>query len=183
MPTSASSSHPQAGGVWLGVARGLSPRQRPGRAGGVRFGSHTRASIFWDGAGAFRIAGTKSRLNTPQFLSPYFRDKVLAEAEVQYAEPRHNVRLRHMLDAARKRHKWRGQDSHRFGYDRPLNLSLVGCWKSSAKQQAVCRLVSALNTLAFRGCKSSACATDLSTATTTWTSIFSGKSSPKICHR
>ena len=31
----------------------------------------------------------KIDLNTPQFLSPYFRDKVLAEAEVQYAEPRH----------------------------------------------------------------------------------------------
>jgi hypothetical protein len=24
-------------------------------------------------------------LNTPQFLSPYFRDEVLAESEVQYA--------------------------------------------------------------------------------------------------
>jgi len=31
----------------------------------------------------------KVDLNTPQFLSPYFRDKVLAEAEVQYAEPRY----------------------------------------------------------------------------------------------
>jgi predicted nucleotidyltransferase len=31
----------------------------------------------------------KVDLNTPQFLSPYFRDKVIAEAEVQYAEPRH----------------------------------------------------------------------------------------------
>jgi hypothetical protein len=28
-------------------------------------------------------------LNTPQFLSVYFRDKVLAEAEVQYVAPRH----------------------------------------------------------------------------------------------
>jgi uncharacterized protein len=27
----------------------------------------------------------KVDLNTPQFLSPYFRDQVLAEAEVQYA--------------------------------------------------------------------------------------------------
>jgi hypothetical protein len=26
-------------------------------------------------------------MNTPQFLSPYFRDEVLAEAEVQYAAP------------------------------------------------------------------------------------------------
>jgi predicted nucleotidyltransferase len=31
----------------------------------------------------------KVDLNTPKFLSPYFRNKVLAEAEVQYAAPRH----------------------------------------------------------------------------------------------
>ena len=35
------------------------------------------------------LLGRKVDLNTPQFLSPYFRDKVLAEAEVHYAEPRH----------------------------------------------------------------------------------------------
>ncbi len=35
------------------------------------------------------LLGRKVDLNTPQFLSPYFRDKVLAEAQVQYAEPRH----------------------------------------------------------------------------------------------
>ena len=35
------------------------------------------------------LLGRKVDLNTPQFLSPYFRDKVLAEAEVQYAKPRH----------------------------------------------------------------------------------------------
>ncbi len=31
------------------------------------------------------ILGRKVDLNTPGFLSPYFRDRVLAEAEVQYA--------------------------------------------------------------------------------------------------
>jgi len=31
-----------------------------------------------------RILGRKVDLNTPGFLSPYFRDQVLAEAEVQY---------------------------------------------------------------------------------------------------
>ena len=31
------------------------------------------------------LLGRKLDLNTPQFLSPYFRDQVLAEAEVQYA--------------------------------------------------------------------------------------------------
>jgi uncharacterized protein len=35
------------------------------------------------------LLGRQVDLNTPQFLSPYFRDKVLAEAEVQYAAPRH----------------------------------------------------------------------------------------------
>ena len=30
------------------------------------------------------IMGQKVDLNTPQFLSPYFRDEVIAEAETQY---------------------------------------------------------------------------------------------------
>ena len=33
------------------------------------------------------LLGRKVDLNTPQFLSPYFREKVLAQAEVQYAAP------------------------------------------------------------------------------------------------
>jgi len=33
-----------------------------------------------------RILGRKVDLNTPGFLSSYFRDQVLAEAEVQYAQ-------------------------------------------------------------------------------------------------
>ena len=33
------------------------------------------------------ILGRKVDLNTAGFLSPYFRDQVLAEAEVQYAKP------------------------------------------------------------------------------------------------
>lgn len=33
------------------------------------------------------ILGRKADLNTPQFLSRYFRAKVLAEAEVQYVAP------------------------------------------------------------------------------------------------
>jgi predicted nucleotidyltransferase len=35
------------------------------------------------------LLGRQVDLNTPQFLSVYFRDKVLAEAEVQYVTPRH----------------------------------------------------------------------------------------------
>jgi predicted nucleotidyltransferase len=34
-----------------------------------------------------QILGRKVDLNTPQFLSRYFRDEALAEAEVQYAAP------------------------------------------------------------------------------------------------
>jgi predicted nucleotidyltransferase len=33
------------------------------------------------------ILNHKVDLNTPQFLSPYFRDQVLAEAEAQYVAP------------------------------------------------------------------------------------------------
>lgn len=33
------------------------------------------------------ILGRKVDLNTPQFLSRYFRDQVLAEAEAQYVSP------------------------------------------------------------------------------------------------
>jgi predicted nucleotidyltransferase len=33
------------------------------------------------------ILGRKVDLNTPHFLSRYFRDLVLAEAEVQYSNP------------------------------------------------------------------------------------------------
>ena len=33
------------------------------------------------------ILGRKVDLNTPSFLSPYFRSRVLAEAEVQYVAP------------------------------------------------------------------------------------------------
>ena len=32
------------------------------------------------------LGGRKVDLNTPKFLSPYFRDKVLAEAEVYYGQ-------------------------------------------------------------------------------------------------
>ena len=32
------------------------------------------------------LLGRKVDLNTPQFLSPYFRDRVMEEAETEYAE-------------------------------------------------------------------------------------------------
>ena len=39
-----------------------------------------------------RILGHKVELNTPGFLSPYFRDQVLAEAEVCYSLADHRPR-------------------------------------------------------------------------------------------
>jgi predicted nucleotidyltransferase len=34
-----------------------------------------------------KLVGRKVDLNTPNFLSPYFRGRVIAEAEVQYVAP------------------------------------------------------------------------------------------------
>jgi predicted nucleotidyltransferase len=63
------------------------------------------------------LLGRKVDLNTPQFLSPYFRDKVLAEAEVQYTEPRHRRAVTsHARRCARSGANGAGQDSRRFGY-------------------------------------------------------------------
>ena len=48
----------------------------PGRVPGLRFFALERELS--------EILGRKVDLNTPNFISPYFRDRVLAEAEVQY---------------------------------------------------------------------------------------------------
>ena len=51
-----------------------------------------------------------------------------------------DVRLRHMLDAARETAQMaQGKTRADLDTDRPLNLSLGGCWRSWAKQRAVCR--------------------------------------------
>jgi predicted nucleotidyltransferase len=41
-------------------------------------------SFFYFEAELSKLLGRKVHLNTPNFLSPYFRDRVLAEAQVQY---------------------------------------------------------------------------------------------------
>lgn len=51
----------------------------PGFVPGLRFFSIERELS--------EILGRKADLNTPGFLSPYFRDRVLAETEVAYALP------------------------------------------------------------------------------------------------
>jgi len=50
----------------------------PGHVPGLRFFSMEEELS--------RLLGRKVDLNTPGFLSPYFRDQVLAEAEVEYGE-------------------------------------------------------------------------------------------------
>jgi uncharacterized protein len=51
----------------------------PGHVPGLRFFALERELS--------EILGRKVDLNTPNFLSPYFRDRVLAEAKVQYVAP------------------------------------------------------------------------------------------------
>lgn len=51
----------------------------PGRAPGLRFFALENELS--------ELMGRKVDLNTPGFLSPYFRGRVLAEAEVQYVAP------------------------------------------------------------------------------------------------
>jgi len=48
----------------------------PGHVPGLRFFALERELS--------ELLGRKVDLNTPNFLSPYFRDRVLAEAEIQY---------------------------------------------------------------------------------------------------
>ena len=51
----------------------------PGKVPGLRFFALERELS--------EIFGRKVDLNTPGFLSPYFRGRILAEAEVQYVAP------------------------------------------------------------------------------------------------
>lgn len=48
---------------------------------------HVPGLAFFDlQAELSRLLGRRADLNTPQFLSPYFRDEALAEAEVVYEQ-------------------------------------------------------------------------------------------------
>ena len=50
--------------------------------------SHVPGLAFFGMEGELsKILGRKVDLNTPQFLSPYFRNQALAEAEVEYGGP------------------------------------------------------------------------------------------------
>ena len=100
--------------------------------------------------------------------------------------PRHNadVRLRHMLDAAREGVQMaQGKTRADLDANRLLNLALVRLLEIVG--EAASR-VPAHEHAKYPGIpwhRSSACATDSSTATTMWTSTSSGKSSPKTSHR
>ena len=95
-----------------------------------------------------------------------------------------NVRLLHMLDAALEAAQMaQGKTRADLDTDRPLNLSLVRLLEIVGEAASRVPVSERAQYSGIRGCKSSACATDSSTATITWTSIFSGKSSPKTCRR
>jgi len=95
-----------------------------------------------------------------------------------------DVRLRHMLDAAREAAQMaRGKTRADLDTDRPLNLSLVRLLEIVGEAASRVPVSERAQYSGIPWCKSSACATGSSTATTTWTSTFSGKSSPKICRR
>ena len=53
--------------------------------------AHARTGVFWDGRRSFPNCwdGKGNSGGTREFCRIDFRDKVLAEAEVQYAAPRH----------------------------------------------------------------------------------------------
>jgi len=49
---------------------------------------HVPGLAFFEMEGELsKILGRKVDLNTPRFLSPYFRNQALAEAEVEYVAP------------------------------------------------------------------------------------------------
>ena len=126
-----SSSHSQVGGVWPGVARGFHrPDGDPGRAGGVRSGSHTWAGILGWSRRAFRVAGTKGRLEygaVSKSLLPRQSACRGAGAAMPSHDTSDNPVTSHAPGALRaKWRKWRkGKTRADLDTDRPLNLSLV----------------------------------------------------------
>ena len=71
------------------------------------------------------LGGRNVDLRTPEDLSRYFRQSVIEEAEVQYAQD-DAIRLRHMLDAAQEAMSFaQGRNRADLGADRQLVLALV----------------------------------------------------------
>jgi hypothetical protein len=100
--------------------------------------------------------------------------------------PRHDtdVRLRHMLDAAREAAQMaQGKARADLDTDRPLNLCLVRLLEIVGEAASRVPPGEREQYSGFRGCRLSACATDSFMAMTTSTSTFSGQSSPTICRR
>jgi hypothetical protein len=95
-----------------------------------------------------------------------------------------DVRLRHMLDAAREAAQMaQGKTRADLDTDRPLNLSLVRLLEivGEAASRVPAGERGKYSGIPWR--RLSVFATDSSMATTTWILISSGKSSPKICLR
>ena len=73
-----------------------------------------------------QIIGRTVDLRTPQDLSRYFRDRVVASAEVLYAVEEDVVRLRHMLESAQDAVGFvAGRSRADLDTDRMLRLALV----------------------------------------------------------
>ena len=84
-----------------------------------------------------RIVGRRVDLNTPEFLSLYFRDEVLAERARSMSHPETDTLLfQHMLDAARAALSFTsGRTRDDLSADLMLQFALVLPWKSLAKRR------------------------------------------------
>ena len=92
--------------------------------------------------------------------------------------------LKDMLDHAKEAVTFaHGKSRADIDSDRLLNLALVRLLEIIGEAASQIPKSKQRRMLRFPGRRLLACATDSSTATTTWTSTFSGKSSRKICHR
>ena len=184
LPTLPSLSHPQVSGFGSALRKDFRPDSDLDVL--VEFDpGHTPGLAFLGWAGAFRIAGTKGSLeHTAVSKSLLPRQGVCRGGGAVCRATTLTFGYVTCSTLRAKRSKWRKARLAQIWIPTVRStFRWCGCWKSSAKQRAVSRLMSAHNTPAFRGYKLSACATDSSMATTTWTSAFSGKSFLKIFRR
>jgi uncharacterized protein with HEPN domain len=93
-----------------------------------------------------------------------------------------NVRLRHMLDAAREAAQMaQGKKRADLDTDRPLNLSLVRLLEIVGEAASRVPVGDRAQYFGIPWVQIVGLRNRSSTATTTWTSTFSGRSSPKTC--
>ena len=76
--------YPQAGVVWVCFAGDFSPESDVDVLVEFEYGHAPGLAFFSMERELSDILGRKVDLNTANFLSPYFRERILAEAEAQY---------------------------------------------------------------------------------------------------